>query len=336
MIEKKIFKSILNNDKLAASELFNTKYNEINRVLRNSRLKNLFLELVNFNGADTKKFVRIKKTNLIKNQIIISEIVKISKMFEDYNIRYVFIKGAASLMHFTNIRSLRETSDIDVLINHDDLKKLHKLLKKNNIRHKFNYKYNYLNSKLNHALESVKLDSGVYLDIHFRASSPLDFKACPFTNIFLENHEIKNYSGSLIKIINKDSIFFHSIYQLFIRNNIDYNSSSIIDLITCHRQCKNYSLYKNNSFLETYKILQANNKWNSVRNSFSSSKSNSNYFFKQIYKKPKTNFLKKMKIIYLNLRYINACTNEKYGYEASKKNLYIRFLKDKLFKLGNI
>ena len=76
-MRKKFFKSILNNDKLAASELFNTKYNEINRVLRNSRLKNLFLELVNFNGADTKKFITIKKTNLIKNQIIISEIVKI-------------------------------------------------------------------------------------------------------------------------------------------------------------------------------------------------------------------------------------------------------------------
>ena len=61
MIEKKIFKSILNNDKLAASELFNTKYNEIDRVLRNSRLKNLFLELINLNDFYAEKFLNLKK-----------------------------------------------------------------------------------------------------------------------------------------------------------------------------------------------------------------------------------------------------------------------------------
>ena len=335
MVEKKIFNSILNDDRVAALKLFNTKYNEINRVLKNSRLKNLFFELLNFNDVDAEKFLNLKKTNLIRNQLIISEIIKISQMLDESNIRYVFIKGAASLIHFKNIRPLRETSDIDVLINLDDLKKLHKLFNKNKIQHKFNYRHNYLNSKLNHSLESVKLDSGIYLDIHFRASSPLDFKICPFTDKFLESYDIKNYSGVFIKIITKESIFYHSIYQLFIRNEINQNSSSVIDLITCCKECKNFLPNKDNFFLEKYKIFQANKKWESIKKSLNSGKHNNN-FFKQVYKKPKIEVLKKIKILYLNLRYINTCTIEKYGYEASKKNLYMRFLKDKLLKLSDI
>ena len=335
MIERRIFSSILNNDRIAASKLFDEKYNEINKVLKNSRLKNLYLELINLNDFYAEKFLNLKKINLIRNQLIISEIARVSQMFEDYNIRYVFIKGAASLMHFSNIRPLRETSDIDVLINQNDLKKLHKLFNKNKIRHKFNYRHNYLKSKLNHSLESVKLDSGIYLDIHFRASSPLDFKICPFTDNFLENYDIKNYSGLIIKIIKKDSIFYHSIYQLFVRNEINKDSSSVIDLITYSKECNDFLPDRDNSFLEIYKILQANKKWESIINSLSSKKLNNN-FFKQIYKKPKIDLFKKIKILYLNLRYINTCTIEKYGYEASKKNLYIRFLKDKLLKLSDI
>ena len=66
------------------------------------------------------KNFKFKKINLIRNQLIISEIARVSQMFEDYN-RYVFIKGAASLMHFSNIRPLRDI-DIDVLINQMILK----------------------------------------------------------------------------------------------------------------------------------------------------------------------------------------------------------------------
>ena len=122
---------------------------------------------------------------------------------------------------------------------------------------------------------------------------------------------------------------------MFVRNEINKDSSSVIDLITYSKECNDFLPDRDNSFLEIYKILQANKKWESIINSLSSKKLNNN-FFKQIYKKPKIDLFKKIKILYLNLRYINTCTIEKYGYEASKKNLYIRFLKDKLLKLSDI
>ena len=336
MIQVDIFNSILNKDKILANYVFKKYKYAASKIIGNSRLRVHILDLIDFHDKEKTKFLELKKAILLRNQIILFEIKKLSELLGNYDIQYVFIKGASSLMHFDSIRSTRETSDIDILVNHRDLRKLHNLFKENNVQHVFDHRYNYSNSKLNHSLDTIKLDSGIYLDIHFRASSPLDFRDCPFTNKFMRDCDIKNYLGTEIRIIKKDYLYFHSIYQLLVRKEVNKHSSSIIDVISYYQEENRSSDYKNHAFLDSKKLFLAFNEWSSIKKDLSINNFKHNYFFVNLFKKPKYNLFRKIKILYLNLRYLNECVSEKYGYEATQKNLYFKFLIDKLKKLSNV
>ena len=121
MIQVDIFNSILNKDKILANYVFKKDKYAASKIIGNSRLRVPFLDLIDFHDKEKTKFLELKKAILLRNQIILFEIKKLSELLGNYDIQYVFIKGASSLMHFDSIRS-RETSDIDILVNHRDLK----------------------------------------------------------------------------------------------------------------------------------------------------------------------------------------------------------------------
>lgn len=327
MIQAKIFNSIVTNNKKLAENIFINNRSQVNKILQGSRLKNLFLELVRLEAKEEESFFNLKRDVLLRNQLIISEALNLSERFNEFNINYVFLKGVATLFQIEHSRNKRYLSDIDVLIDIKDINKLHIMLKELGIRHYFDISHDYMNSKKNHSLERIQLNSGIYIDLHYRSSSPVDFNKCPFTKNFLKDCDIVNMKNININVLNFNQIYIFSLYQLFIRDEINNCSSSINDLILIESLYKNlideeYILFNKNLKLERVQTL-----WNSISNL---DLNNLNKFEKnfviKIFNKPKKKFLKRVRIIFLNLIYLKRSIKEKYGIRAQTKEEYIKFI----------
>lgn len=330
MIQAKIFDAIINKDKKLANDIFINERHQLDKVLAKSRLRSLFLELVDLDEASENEFLELRKNTLLRNQIIISDILELSKNLHAFNIHHVFIKGAATLFQINHSRSIRYTSDIDILINIADIEKLHIMLKKIGIKHSFDIFHDYENSKKNHSLESIQLNSGICIDIHFRASSPQDFSLCPYTEKFLYEYHVITIENIKINVSKFDQIYVFSLYQLFIRNEINNCSSSIIDLILIKYLDDDSASAINNLSAESYN-LDRFDEWGSLINlnehNFERSHKD---FVLSIFSNPKRNILKRIKLIFLNIIFLRRSIKEKYGVNAKTKKIYIKFLLNKL------
>ena len=327
MIQAKIFNSIVTNNKKLAESIFLNHRSEVNKILQKSRLKNLFLELVELKNKEKEDFFNLKRDILLRNQLMISEALYLSENFYKYDIHYVFLKGAATLFQIECSRNTRYLSDIDVLIDIKDINKLHIMLKDLGIKHYFDSAHDYVNSKKNHSLERIRLNSGIYIDLHYRSSSPLDFNICPFTKNFLKDYDIVSMKNININVLNFNQIYIFSLYQLFIRDEINRCSSSINDLVLIESLCENLIDEEYNLFNENLKLAKAKALWSSLAN-FDSNNLNKfqKNFVTKIFNKPKKNFLKRIKVIFLNLIYLKRSVKEKYGVRAKTKQEYIKFI----------
>ena len=327
MIQAKIFDSIVTNNEKLAENIFINNRPQVNKILQRSRLKNLFLELVELKTKEKEDFFNLKKGVLLRNQLIISEVLDLSENFNKYNIHYVFLKGAATLFQIERSRNKRYLSDIDILIDIKDVNKLHIMLKELGIKHYFDTSYDYINSKKNHSLERMRLNSGIYIDFHFRSSSPIDFNICPFTKNFLTDHDVVSMRDINVNVLNLNQIHIFSLYQLFIRDEINNCSSSIVDLMLIENLYKNY-IDKDFILLnENLKLKKIYSLWNSFTeldlnnlNKFEKS------FVIKIFNKPRKKILKRIKLIFLNLMYLKRSVKEKYGVRAKTKQEYIKFI----------
>ena len=334
MIQAKIFDSIVTNNKKLAENIFINDRSQVDKILQRSRLKNLFLGLIELKDKEKKGFFNLKKDVLLRNQLIISEVLNLSESFNKFNIRYVFLKGAATLFQIERSRDTRYLSDIDVLIDVKDINKLHIMLKKFRIKHYFDTSHDYMNSKKNHSLERIQLNSGIYVDLHFRSSSPLDFNICPFTKNFLKDCDVVNEKNINVNALNLNQIYIFSLYQLFIRAEINNCSSSIVDLILIGNLYKDYIDEEYILFNESLKLKKIHALWESLANL---DLNNLNKFEKdfivKIFNEPKRNILKRIKVIFLNLIYLKSSIKEKYGVRAKTKQRYIKFIYEEFKKL---
>lgn len=320
MIQAKIFDSIINDNKGLANEIFINKRDQLDTIISKSRLKNLFLELLELDNNEKKEFTELKKSTLIRNQIIISDVLYLSKKFRKFNIHHVFIKGAATLFQIKHSKALRYTSDIDVLIDIKDIRKLRVMFKTIGIEHSFDIYHDYINSKKNHTLESIKLNSGIFLDIHFRSSSPLDYNKCPYTKEFLKEYDVINEMDAKVNVLKVNHIYIFSQYQLFGRKEINNCSSSIIDLILIKKNYGNQIANVNSLLLENLKIQELSSCWKALSN-FDSRKLDKfkNKFVKNIFSDPQMQLSRRLKVIYLNVVYLRRALKEKYGLKNESK-----------------
>lgn len=334
MIQAKIFDSIINNNKELADEIFIKERGQINKILENSRLKILFLELVALDKNEEEDFLKLRREILLRNQVIISDILYLAKNLNAFNIRYVFIKGAATLFQIEQSRRVRFTSDIDILIDIKDINKIHLMLKKIGIKHSFDTSHDYMNSKKNHSLETIQLNSGIYLDIHFRSSSPLDFSVCPYSKTFLQNFDVIDENNIEVKVLKLDQIHIFSLYQLFIRDEVNNCSSSIIDLILIKNFYKSCSEEKASFTDRDLKIDNSISSWKLIRD-FNAN--NYNKFEKEfslnVFSNPKIKILKRIRVIFLNILFLKRSIKEEYGETSKMDNLYFKFFLDKIKKL---
>jgi hypothetical protein len=337
MIQAKVFHSIVTNNKKLARNIFINNRGQLDKILRKSRLKNLFLELVELRNKEKESFFNLKKDVLLRNQLIVSEILNLSENFNKFDIHFVFLKGAASIFQIERSKSVRYLSDIDVLIDIKDINKLHIMLKKIGIKHYFDISHDYMNSRKNHSLETIQLNSGINIDLHFRSSSPLDFNFCPFSKNFLKDFDVINMKGINVNVLNINQIYIFSLYQLFARDEINNCSSSIVDLILIESLYRNYIDEKYILFNENLKLKKFHSLWKSLTNlNLNNLKKFEKGFVIKIFNEPRINFSKRIKIIFLNLIYFKRSVREKYGIRAKTKKRYAMFIYDEFKKLLNL
>tara|TARA_B100000579_G_C22743706_1_gene810391 strand:- start:36 stop:1103 length:1068 start_codon:yes stop_codon:yes gene_type:complete len=336
MIEQKILKSIINEDANLATEIYKRYEKEISKMLQKARLRALFLELLDLEHHKKIKLKEVNDQILHRNIVILDEVKILSKIFDENSINYCFIKGVSSLLHFNELMPKRFTSDIDVLVDINNLKQLHDVLSKQKLNPIFDYSYDYSSSKINHSFERIKLKSGLYIDFHFRITSPLHFKDCPLSNYVMENSSpSKDFFG--VRVTNKTSIYLIALYQIFIKKESDIRTGSYVDLVFL-RQNMNFNtidldkalkdsfLYDYHKFLERFLVylIKDNNNKNPEMDEF----------IKKIFTQSKFNFFN-IKFALVNTLYFNQLKIEKYGYLAKKNNLYfsLKFFYDKFIKL---
>ena len=93
-------------------------------------------KIQNFFPKDFLDYLKeISILNQNRNEAIMDQIVYISKIFDKYQIKYVFIKGSAMLLakKFDNIYE-RMLGDIDILVEEDDLTQANKILLENGFK----------------------------------------------------------------------------------------------------------------------------------------------------------------------------------------------------------
>ena len=276
----------------------------------------------------------LNKKILMRNLLIKNDVMLLAEVLNKNKIKYVFFKGIATLSS-QNVASSRYLSDIDILIDKKSQEKFFMILiNELKINSKFVPNYPYHKSKINHSIESVKLNSGIYLDIHIRITSPLDYSVCPLSDLALKNfYQDKNLNNA--QVCSSEINYIVNIYNGFLKKEIHDRSHFLIDLINHHSESLDIDkiyMYAGKLNLST----QTNNSFEIIR----SIKNNIiNEELKKVIKSNESN--KKIifnKILWLIKNYIfssRELTIEKYGkYYFENKICYrFKFFYDKLKKL---
>lgn len=276
----------------------------------------------------------LNKKILMRNLLIKNDVRLLAKVLNEYKIKYIFFKGVATLSS-QNVATSRYLSDIDILIDKKSQKKFFMILKNEfKINSKFVPHYPYHKSKINHSIETVKLNSGIYLDIHIRITSPFDYSVCPLSDLALEDfYQDKNLNNA--KVCSSEINYIVNIYNGFLKKEIHDRSHFLIDLVNNHSDPLdidkiyiyagklNLNIQTNNSF-EIIRSIKNNMISEDLKKVIKLSESNKKIFFN--------------KILWLIKNYILSSrdlTIEKYGkyYFESKVSYRFKFFFDKLKKL---
>lgn len=169
-------------------------------------------------------FLKMKSLNLDilkENMYMTSELIRITKLFDANNIEVISFKGPSlSSLAYGNI-TLRQYSDLDLLINPNDFDKVFNIMNNNIYYTKYDY---------SRALEKVKelipdhlfinKNTNLIIEIHnklFSNNFPIDIK----DNIFFENIDYVEINGNNIKTFKSEYLLYylclHGTKHLFSR-----------------------------------------------------------------------------------------------------------------------
>ncbi len=152
-----------------------------------TKLNEKFIDIIGFNRLENNLSLKLNNDNLeklsefsnsfscraeriaLKSLSCFNGAVKISKILEDHEIQYVFLKATAFYAYNKKTISARPSSDIDIFIKERDAQKAIKILFKNNYR--FSKKYPFENRKwdgcLKHKPDILLSDNfGNLVEIH--------------------------------------------------------------------------------------------------------------------------------------------------------------------------
>ena len=211
MIEGKILHAIITENKELALKVFNENTDECSKILLQSRLKNIFFRLVSENKSNNFEGINeYLEKQQIKQIIQLKTAATLSRDFRNIGLNHVFFKGLSLSKYYFKSTVDRYFSDLDLLIDLDDLNKFYDYLDTKNIKHNNNIDYINNLGFTGNALEVLDFE-GITLDVHHRISSKLKSKKCVISSHLLKNvdrtKEINITTPELELIINLHHAF---------------------------------------------------------------------------------------------------------------------------------
>lgn len=235
---KIIHQIFFENGELFLSSLRNLSDEEKIRFIKyvsNSRLEDFVLKKIGFSNLES--IFGKNKANLIRNNSINRAIrtaenkrfaYKISQELQKKSVNHVLLKGVSIHEHFYEDYKIRPISDVDILIDQNNLEELLKICERLNfdvsVWRGLNYKdlVVFKNPNLKHA------NGFVYVDIHHELKASL-FSKSNFYKKF-GNHLLKNAKEINSPICSIEDCFIHCLFHGTIHSNYNVGPVFIMDM----------------------------------------------------------------------------------------------------------
>ena len=174
----------------------------------------------------------------LKNQIAVSnlkklinqrEILKISKLYNENKINYVFLKGSAInvLCH----GYVRYSRDLDILVSKKSLSKAYELLKD------MGYKYldplvsdscNFINQT--HHLPVLSNGEGGLVEIHHRVTKKSLYEKCPLTELMLSQNSDVVINRVRVNVSSFNHLITHIVYHASLHHSFAMGPVFLYDI----------------------------------------------------------------------------------------------------------
>ena len=212
---------LLENEDDARVVLNSYSKSEIFNVLKNSRIRNHFLRIGNYDEEKILDYLgKVNKEFSFKNLYV----KNLSKQLFSHGINHIVFKGAYMSDYYQNY-SDRPFSDADILIDNKCYKNFYSFLDKNSFSHNLNYKYLNRIGYTRTALEVISTEI-LTLDFHYRIDGSILKKQCNFTkNIFNADYN-KHYKAKIGPEFMLALVLHHSIRN----NNLRTGPYYLVDI----------------------------------------------------------------------------------------------------------
>lgn len=193
------------------------------QVLNNITCNDKDLNLLTLGLKKQSQILNLKK--LINQR----ELSKIAKLFNENEIKCIFLKGSA--INFLSTRYIRHSRDIDILVEKESLSKVYQLLKEIGFRYRNplvsdNAKF----TSNSYHLPIFSNNDGALVEIHHRITDGFIYKDCPLTESMLNEYITIEHKGINVKIPNLNNLIAHLVYHAVLHHNFNMGPIFLYDI----------------------------------------------------------------------------------------------------------
>lgn len=203
----------------------------------------LLKSLIFSENSSLENKLKISHSNYqLKSLVMMEELNKINKLFNDLSIDFIIVKGIALKILNIYPSKERESIDLDIIVKKEDINRAYEAMK--------SLKYSYYEKDASdsskyignmHHLPPLSSNNGVIVEIHQRLTKHEIYKVCPFKDIFTNTYKKGNYLT-----LQPEYLISHSLYHGYLHHN-NVNPIYIIDILNIDKKYEG-SIYKSTDF----------------------------------------------------------------------------------------
>lgn len=228
-----LFLSFLLKEKYCVPSLDREQENLISFISESFLMSGFILKSCDF-GVSQKSLVdRLKyqrKIQLLKHMSVKNDLNNIARNLNEQFIKHVVLKGVALNSDGIYKNGLRASRDIDLLVSVDQLSEAYNVLKTIGFRYpnkktEDSVKYHFSG---NHFCVMVN-ENGTKLELHWRVTTSIDFKNCPFTANVFADRRVSNTNPHIFcpKI---ETTIAHLMHHNFAQHRLNLGPIFLFDL----------------------------------------------------------------------------------------------------------
>lgn len=236
------FNILDNNFRIAFENYILLKDSEVEEFEDIFLYSGLEFKLLNFYTAnDIKVSQNLKNITLFKSRRSLNNILEaknIANLLAKNSIKYAFLKGVAfNFYNFTKINE-RSFSDIDILINEEDMDSVIQILLK--ARYRFSNKFIVNRKELVGSLDKNG-DIGMYspnnqlIELHTKLINGSNEESIKFKNEVLQNTLCLNFGNTDISIISHENYILHIINNYTLQSMFSSGIRYVYDIIEINK-----------------------------------------------------------------------------------------------------